>query len=328
MVPPMLDEATRNVVGTPNEQVTHWSAQRRLRGKWEMLDFPDANGVRQRVWPLADLTVDLFRERWGHGEFRVRWERLDPENPQPEHRRQQQGNGPAFALDPEPVGSDAREFAAAANGGPVDPLAFAMRLVEATDRRSQEQVERLARLAGLGGHAVGGPVDDATATLRAELAEMRAEMRAAEDRRRVEDEHRRTVDEKDREIERLKRELEDAEDDGKPQPPTFKPGVPFVDQLVAAAANLAVQRPEAVAALATAVAPLLGRVLGGASAPPPPPSPPPALAPAPIAMQGTPRPRPVPVPLRVVDAPQAAAPPSEALTPPGQTFPETPAASP
>ena len=331
-VPGMLDEATRNVVGVPNESVTHWGAQRRVRGKWETLDYPDANGVRQRMWPIADLTVDLFRERWGHGEFRVRWERLDPENPQPEHRRQNQGNGPAFALDPEPAGSDAREFAAAAAGGPVDPLAFAMRLVEATDRRSQEQVERLARLAGLGGGRSlegGGAGDDAAATLRAELAEIRAEMRAAEERRRIEDEHRRTLAERDREIERLQRELKDAEESDRPSPPTFKPGVPFVDQLVAAAANLAVQRPEAVAALVSAAAPLIGRMMG-ASAPPPAapaaPLPPAAAAPpAPVPVRLVPRPAPVVVAPAV---PVAPAPPSEALTPPGQTFPETPAAAP
>lgn len=331
MVPGMLDEATRNVVGTPNEVVTHWSAQRRLRGKWEMLDYPDANGVRQKVWPLADLTVDLFRERWGHGEFRVRWERLDPENPQPEHRRAQQGNGPAFALDPEPVGSDAREFAAAASGGPVDPLAFAMRLVEATDRRSQEQVERLARLAGLGGGRLEGGADDGASSLRAELAELRAEMRAAEDRRRVEDEHRRVLAGKDREIDRLRREVEDSGADEPPRP-TFKAGVPFVDQLVAAAANLAVQRPEAVAALVAAAAPLVGRMMGGPSAPS---APPPPSLPAPAASAAPPRvvPRPIPVQVSVgrpapVDASPQAIVPSESLTPAGQTFPETTAAAP
>lgn len=316
----MVDAETLNVTGTPNERVTHWSAQRRVRGRWELLDYPDAGGVRQKLWPLEDLSVEIFRERWGHGEFRCNWVTLDPENPQTEHRRQMQGNGPAFALDPEQPTNDARDLASVvASGAPIDPLAFAMRLVETTDRRAQDQIERLARLAGLGGGSAAGSAgppagDDATGLLRAELAELRAEMRATEERRRLEDEHRRQLAEKEAEIARLRRELDDDRRDE--APPRFDPEIPIGQQLLAAAANLAMTNPAGLGALISVAEPLLKNFLpGGGGAPS---SPPPAM----------PAPRPVPVAVAVAPRAPIATPIGQVFVPPPPPVAAAPVGSP
>lgn len=332
----MLDPRVANVVGTPHASVTHWGIYRKRetpyasgRDKWLTLDHPDESGVLQKLWPLAELSPATVRERWGPGTFQVYWVRLDPENPQPEHRRTDQGKGVVFGIKEMPK-EEADDDDDDEPRGATDPLAFAMRYADEQAKRTMSQFEAFARLAGInsGGSGADSAALAAIAELRAELAEQRARAEAAEERRKIEDAHRRDLEAKEQEIARLRRELEDdrrdRDDDAAPR---FVPGVPIMEQILPAAANLAMSKPEAFAALVAAAGPLLRSFVGGGapSAPPPAPPPPamPAPRPIPVAV-AQPMPRaPVATPIGQVFVPPApaavAAPP--VATPIGQIFP-------
>ena len=98
-------------LGTPNSEVTHWGLSRRTAGKWEPLDFPNAQGVREKVWPIEECSIALIQKRHGPGEYRCYWLTIDPEATQPEQRRVSQGNGNIFRLDA-PLQAEPEEHAA------------------------------------------------------------------------------------------------------------------------------------------------------------------------------------------------------------------------
>lgn len=323
----MLDQTVTNVVGTPNEAVTHYGVMRKRaqpfpsgRDKWETLSYPDDRGVHVKLWPLEELSPEIIRDRWGAGDYMVRWVTLDPSNPVPEHRHVEQGKGVAFALDdaPEPE----TPAAAPASTMPTDPLLFAMQFAEMQEKKALRMLEAFRSMggAGGGGHTPAAPSDE-VAQMRAELAEMRAEARAAEERRKLEDAHREALAAKDREIERLRREAEDGDRDRGGI--ALEPGTPLLEQLAPIALNFAAANPEKAATIVAAVGPLVADFLGLKPRPSSPP-PAPALAVAPRgpfpAVAPTMRPvmRPVPpgAPAPVV-APAAPPPTSEAWGPIG-----------
>ena len=339
----MLNPSVANVVGTPNESVTHWGLYRKRetpyasgRDKWIALTHADDAGVLQKLWPLEELSPALVRERWGAGTFQCYWVTLDPENPQQEHRRIDQGKGVVFGIQELPKQEEPDDDEPR---GATDPLTFAMRYADEQQKRTMSQFEVFARLAGLNGGGGGGGASGtesaalaAIAELRAELAEQRAKSEAAEERRRIEDAHRRDLEAKEQEIARLRRELEDDRRDAD-APPRFDPEVPIGQQLLAAAANLAMTNPAGLGALISVAQPLLkGFLPGGGSSPPPAPSP--AMAaprPIPVAV-AQPMPRaPVATPIGQVFVPPPATElaPAPVTTPIGQVFPlPTPRAEP
>lgn len=338
----MLSQAVTNVVGTPNDAVTHWGVGRKRKGhytsgrdKWETLSYADERGVHQKLWPLDELSPEVVRERWGAGEYVIQWATLDPANPVPEHRHVAQGRGTPFVLDevreePEPAQPGLLPAAG------TDPLLFAIQFAEMQDKKALRMLEAFRSMGGGASHgapASAGPSED-VAALRAEIAAMRAETAAAEERRRLEDAHRVALAERDREIERLRREAEDAGRE-RSAGPLVDPETPLLEQLGPVVFNLAAANPEKAAAIVAAVGPIVADFLGlgkrpsapaPAAAPALPARPMPAPAPVPT-MRPVMRPVPPPAPVQPVPAtseawgpiggaPSSAAPPSPAAAAP------------
>jgi len=323
----MLDLNVCEVVGTPNENVTHWGISRRERSggreSWTRLDHPRDDGVRIREWPLETLTPALVRAQWGAGTFKVHWFALDPENEEPERRRVSGGHGPFFTLDPEPVEPVAvptlpapPSLSSSVGQDPMTAaLAFAQHLMALADSRTTSTIEAVARMAGTnrGGDDHG---------LAAQVAALQAEMRASEERRRIEETHRDALAARDREIAEIRRKLEEAEREREePAAPMFQPGESIWESLGYGILNAAAANPAAAGAV---LAPLLGKLLPGASgAQPDAPAagpPLPARTGAPVAARPGPGPgqtavgfpdQPARRPVRIVDAPPPAATPSQ-----------------
>lgn len=290
--------AVDETFGTPGEDVTHWSAsrviayERGVRGqrkpKYERLTTADARGVHVQTWPIEQLTLETFRERWGSGTFRCHWQIQDPENPEPSHRVRSGGNGDHFTLDeleqPEP--------APVVPAGPVAPPAFlnasdpmgsafnfAQNLMQLSDQRTQMMLQAI-------GQRSGG-ASDGNAELLARMAGLEARIQADAERRTLEDAHRAALAAKDAEIAELKRAKEDAEREAERDTggPLFEAGTPLLEQIPTLIANgigaFASRNPEMVANIAATAFEKVTQRAAAANPSPPPPQPASALPTAP-----------------------------------------------
>lgn len=70
-----LPPSVTRLVGVPGPTVTMWgiTKKKRVDGRYERMTYGDGNGGRVRTWPLAELSAEVIRERWGAGEYRVCW---------------------------------------------------------------------------------------------------------------------------------------------------------------------------------------------------------------------------------------------------------------
>lgn len=265
---PLVDtsEGPDLAFGTPGDDVTHWSASRvtgyertpagRKKAKYERLTAPRHDGVHQNTWPIDELTLETFRQRWGHGTFRCHWQIQDPENPEPAHRVRSGGNGDHFTLEPPaaepapPPPPPAPPAFLATNDPMASALSFARDLMTLSDARTN------AMLQAVGGRSSSG--GDGSAEVMARIAGLEARIQADAERRTLEDAHRAALAAKDAEIAELKRAKEDAERDAEREPTSlFEPGTPLLEQLPTLIANgvaaFATKNPEMAANLAASV---------------------------------------------------------------------------
>ncbi len=259
--PATVDEA----FGTPGEDVTHWSASRvtgydrgvrgQRRPKYERLTTADARGVHVQTWPIGELSLDTFRERWGHGTFRCHWQIQDPENIEASQRVRSGGNGDHFTLDeldqpePAPVAPAAAPAFMSSADPMISALQFAQTLMGLSDARTNAMLDAVGRAGG--GSAGGG-----NAEILARMAGLEAKIQADAERRTLEDAHRAQLAVKDTEISDLKRAKEDAEREAEREPAgsIFEPGTPILEQVPTLIANgiaaFAARNPEMVASIA------------------------------------------------------------------------------
>ena len=312
-----LDERTVKVVGEPNEHVTHWAMSRnRKDGGWLRLDYPDGDGVRIRVWPLSELTIDEVRRRWGPGEYRAHWLQVDPEAEQGK-RNISAGHGTPFALDPiaEPEPPPPPPAAPAMPIGGGDMAAafqFALQLSQMTQRDADRQLQSLLALSGLGRPtAPADAVPPIVAEMRAEIAQMRAEAAARADREEIERQHREALEIERRRADDAERRAREAET-STPDEPTFdfENSGSIWEAVGQGLIRAAAKNPEQTAAI---LLPIAARFL---PAMPPPPVPQPSQPPPPRPAAPLPPPPPV---AAMYPTPSAS---SEQQTPIGYVAPE------
>ena len=251
--------------GTPGDDVTHWSASRvtgyertpagRKKAKYERLTAPRADGVHQNVWSIDDLTLDTFRQRWGHGTFRCHWQIQDPDNADAAQRVRSGGNGEHFTIDPAavepaPPPPPPAPPAFLANPDPMaSALTFARDLMTLSDARTNAMLQSLGGARGASGDS----------DVLARIAGLEARIVADAERRTLEDAHRAAIAAKDAEIAELKRAKEDAEREAEREPvgSIFEAGTPLIEQipiiLANTAAAFATKNPEMAASFAATV---------------------------------------------------------------------------
>lgn len=64
--------------GVPPPKATHWTAHRLTpnadgNGSGTPLSFQGGRGLNLREWPIAELTLENLRRRWGPGRYRIGW---------------------------------------------------------------------------------------------------------------------------------------------------------------------------------------------------------------------------------------------------------------
>ena len=289
-------------IGAPASDVTHWGIVRlsdmsrrvpsgRRKPTEDRLSHPCEDGVRIATWPIEDCTLDVIRERWSHGTFRVLFYCWDEVSPADDRKPVPRGKGHVITIDepeedPEDEAPPVAAPALPVGGDAAAMLSFAQAMMTMSDTRTSQMLDAMLRTRGPAETAPG------TADLRAELAGMRATIEANEQRRTIEEAHRAALAAKDAEILELRRQAERAEESD--SGPTFEPGTPFLEQLPTVLANafaaIALKSPE------TAV-----QLLGAAKGLLTPSSPPPAVAAPPPAPVAVPRTRHVPPPPADVD---------------------------
>lgn len=309
----MIDASATAVLGTPGEDVTHWGIARRAGGKWVMLDFPDDMGTRLKHWPLSTCSVDVIRERWGSGEFRVVWLVLDPDHPQPEQRQRSGGNGRQFVLDsmPAPVHVAAPAVATRAPSG-FEEAAAIMRFA---DDRTASQLAMVATLAQTFAGANAGRGGLGAAELELILTRQTAQFQALVSG--LDARHAETTAALRSEIAASRGAArDDREDRG---PAAFEPGDSLWDSVKAALANAALSNPGKVLEAVTAIPKILEGVTGTlnaanaakvAAANPSPPE-----APRPRLVRAAPPPSPSPPPGPGLNGYVGEAPPPAPATP-------------
>lgn len=262
----MPDQTVDNAFGIVPKATTHWGISKRPhKGASERLSYPDENAVHRQDWPLLNddgtpfLTMDLVRDRWGAGTFRVHWIADEDGKVSPV------GQGRIFSLEAQTVAKvpGPPPVAASTDGMTADLF---LRVLEMADRRARDQVESISRLAGIGGERApaSSGENSAIAELQSELASMRAEMQARDERERLREQHREELAAKDRRIAELERDLE--RDEPASSAPSFVPGEPIAGQIGAAIATMLFSKPELIAAIA---APIVAKFSTPSSPPPP-----------------------------------------------------------
>ena len=309
----MQNDALATVIGQPPEEVTHWGIARIVNGKSMRLDHPNANNVRVDRWPVAELSLDEVRARWGHGTFKVLW--LNPESDDP-HRRSG-GWSAAFTLDPEKavatfpaptptmpaVAPPLAMPIAAQNGVSAGDLLNTMtQMMQMSDARSDAFLKAVLTVQGAS-HQRPAEENRELSELRAAHAALAARIEADEKRRELEQRHRDELAKKDAEIAKLAREKEEAEREAREaeraEPPRIDPGSPILSQIGFGLMNAAMAKPELVGKVLEVAGPFVEKLMGGGAVAAPPAKAPPNGVPAPRAMPevGQPPVRPPVVPV-------------------------------
>lgn len=182
-----LPESVTRVTGIPGPGVNLWSITKRAheKAKMERCVYPDARGTHLRYWPLSELTIDVIKERWGAGEYRVCWFVSDPDNEDSSKRFVSAGSGFVFEIEDEPeVRAPASPPAPPAVAAPaLDPMAALpggfgafFQLQSVFDQRAHAQLERTMNVAAQMSRG-GGGIDGTT--LVALMTQMQTQMQAS-----------------------------------------------------------------------------------------------------------------------------------------------------
>lgn len=293
----VADDPLFKVIPIPRAEVTHWGISRMVAGKWDRLEFADDAGLTPKEWPIDQLTYETIKARWASGEFKLHYFENEPEHADPHERRRSGGHSAVFKVQPETATRVPTPHTSHAAAGPPtgvgmgEAFAFAMQLVELSERRAQSQIEATLRMAGVGTQAQPTAALEAVAEMRAEMARMKAEAEALRLRDEADRRHRTEIARLERERDDARREA-DEEDD---EPSIVAPdGAGFLAQIGAGIANAMVEaakkNPELVmGVLGSVAAPIIAKMGGAAAeaatqAPTPPPTgnaPPRQVAPAP-----------------------------------------------
>lgn len=202
--PNTLSEGIMRVVGTPGDDVNAWGILKNVHGKWIRQAYADAFGTHLNDWPLAELSVDTVRERWGGGTYHVRWFSHDPDNSEPGQRFRACGRGPQFKLDdPDPPTRVASPAPA------PQPTGFdtAMQMMAVINSQTSAQLAGVVQLAA----AIGGGSRGDNETLRLLLDNQQVRFEALLER--TQNEHLRTVEALRRELAEVRGILDEEEDE-------------------------------------------------------------------------------------------------------------------
>lgn len=281
------------VFGVPHPKVNAFSVSRRERGRWIRMIWDGGNGIGEKEWPLADLSPDLVRTRWGEGEYRCTWFTHDPEHRDPAARWTSEGHGKPFVIRPLPAAAPPPPPPAPPPADPYSALpgfGQAMAFMNLIDQRTTSQMAGMAQFAQImmGAARPAGP--DPTLT--------------------------RILERQQEQLDRIERAME-ADEEPAPSTaqavvpaavavarraaPLFKKGEPISEGLVTAVANHLAENPDKLVALVQAVPAALEAIGKLTNKPKPPrlvlqrePTPPPAAA-APSAPPPPPAPKPRPL---------------------------------
>lgn len=130
--------------GSVPQRCTHWGVKRQTPvGGWEPLGYRDPSSTLElREWPLAQLSEDTIRERWGAGTYRLQWYGTTDTG-----GRASLGQGRYLTLHPvaAPPPPPAPVAAPPALGGFTEAIA----LMDLIDRRATGQLAAMTQLANL-----------------------------------------------------------------------------------------------------------------------------------------------------------------------------------
>lgn len=257
------------IFGAIPGKATHWSIERELPGgQSQKQQHPNEERTAYlQEWPIADLSEETVRDRWGGGRFRVRWHGLSALG-----QRVHIGQGRLVTI---------IEAPAAAPSSPLRPekeddLSRTFTLMRLFDERSNASLANVLQAAG----AIAGTnrgMDPQMMQLmmqnqQQQFAQLIAEMRASSDRQ----------------IAELRAEIatqgvRSARPVSPPIAPAaasaiagaakdalFKPGEPVGEQLKASFMNYAVENPNEVVNLIKTVPQILEAVAKVIQPPPPP----------------------------------------------------------
>jgi hypothetical protein len=68
----MTTDRSHAVLGATPANSTHFAVRRKTAtGKWQWCPWAMADSVETTEFPVAELSLDAIRERWGAGTYRV-----------------------------------------------------------------------------------------------------------------------------------------------------------------------------------------------------------------------------------------------------------------
>lgn len=251
--------------GRPSADCTHWQIYRIGATGPAILSYPDAENVMLERWPIAELTMQTIRDRWGHGRFHIRWYSTN----------QEKGNGVRGKSPDFELGTAPDEESEAA---PKSDFAHFLAMQRQAKEEASRETDRVLALARefMGGRpgaaAAASPESEELRAMRTELQEMRTReaARAAADAVRAE--LRADLEASNRRIAELERENERG-DEG----PSLDLESPIMSQIVGFVVSAAMKNPDAITGL---IGNILEKVATAKAAAPPAPVHNPAQMPA------------------------------------------------
>lgn len=154
-----------------------WGVERRNAiGEWDRLTAPDASGdLETNEWPLAELSLDAVRSRFGAGTFRIAFWGVNPNGSRVFVSRSRE-----ITIRPE-VGAAPPAAVVPSALAPTGPMGEAFALMDLIERRATGQLAAMTQLAQLargdGGSSTLNVVVEMMRTQREETRELIAAMR-------------------------------------------------------------------------------------------------------------------------------------------------------
>lgn len=133
--------------GAVPADATYWAAHKAgLGGTWDTLSWgAPGDTVELREWPLADLSEETVRERWGAGIYKIQWLKATPRG-----GRKSITYGRPVTLRPvDPVAPPAVRAAAVAASPMGDAFALATQIMGMIEQNAEAKVQGYATMAQL-----------------------------------------------------------------------------------------------------------------------------------------------------------------------------------
>ena len=241
------------VFGAAPVSVTHWAIKRQTpMGQWEPLSFVTPDGqVEVREFPIAELSVDIVRQRWGAGTYRVSWRDQAPNG-----GLVARGSGRIFTVPAAPVAAP-QIAPSMTNDALPSGFASAIAIMNVIESKAANQIAAMGQLAAMMRQPGTDPIllqilqqqQAQTAALQQSIAALAARVDAADDG-------------------------DDDDDDDEPSAagqmaraavPVFRAGKPLSESLKAAIGNYFVENPEKLVDIVKTVPQVLEHIskLGG-----------------------------------------------------------------